>query len=335
MPRFYRRVMKTRTLGPLGWTTSPLGLGCMGMSQGYGPPDDARSLATFDAAIDSGITLWDTAQSYGAGHNEHLVGQALRGRRQRIQLATKVGISRSAEGVRLDARPETIRASCEASLDRLGVEHIDLYYVHRFDPEVPVEDTIGAMAELVAAGKIGHVGVSECSAEQLARAAATHPITALQCEWSLWWREAEDQVIPAARRLGVALIPYSPLGRGFLTAEALPDSFAAGDFRNGDGRFVGAERSRNQAVLEQFRALAGRLAVTTGQLALAWLLAQGDDVVPIPGMRRPERVAENARAAEIALNPADIAEIEAIAGRQAWAGDRRSFQAHGLTRGRT
>ena len=307
----------------------------MGMSQGYGPADDAESISALRHAIDLGITLVDTAMSYGRGHNERLVGQAIAGRRDQVVLATKFGIVRTEDGVRVDGRPDNVRAYCEASLGRLGVDHIDLYYQHRIDPEVPVEETVGAMAELVAEGKVGYLGLSEASPEDLERAAATHPISAVQYEWSMWWREVEDDVVPTARRLGIGLVPYSPLGRGFLTGAALPGTLGAGDFRAGDPRFQGESLDRNQALLAEVRRLAEEREVTPAQLALAWLLAQGDDVVPIPGTRRAERITENAEAASIELSAADLAQLEAAVPRDAWSGDRHSFAAHRTARGRS
>jgi aryl-alcohol dehydrogenase-like predicted oxidoreductase len=319
--------MLTRTLGPQKLAVSALGLGCMGMSQGYGPTDDAVSLAALERAFELGVTFWDTAQSYGGGRNEELLAGAIKDRRGRLQIATKFGIVRTPEGVTLDGRPEAVRGYCEASLRRLGTDVIDLYYLHRVDPKVPIEETIGAMAGLVAEGKVRHLGVSECDAANLARAVATHPIAALQCEWSLWWREPEDDVISAARRLGVAIVPYSPLGRGFLTGAPPPETFAAGDFRAGDARFSGEARRSNLETMSELQTFAAGKGVTPAQLALAWLLAQGDDVVPIPGTRDPRRVAENAAAAEIVLSAADLQTLERLAGRAAWSGDRRSFAA--------
>jgi aryl-alcohol dehydrogenase-like predicted oxidoreductase len=325
-------LMETRNLGPDGLAVSAVGLGCMGLSQGYGPADDDESVAVLRAAIDLGVTFLDTAMSYGGGHNEELIGRAIAGRRERVVLATKFGIVRGPGGVRLDGRPERVRDYCEQSLRRLGTDHIDLYYLHRIDPAVPVTETIGAMAELVAAGKVGHLGLSECDAGQLDQAAAVHPVTAVQFEWSLTWREAEDDVIPAARRLDSGLVPYSPLGRGLLTGALPARQFAAGDFRAGDPRFGGEHLARNLALVEAIREIADSLGVSPGQLALAWLLGQGPDVVPVPGTRRPERLAENAAAAGLRLTPADLARLEAAAPRAAWAGDRQSFAAHGTTR---
>lgn len=323
--------MKTRVLGPDRFTTSTIGLGCMGMSQGYGPRDDAASLDALARALDRGITFWDTAQSYGAGHNEQLVGRALAGRRHAAQLATKFGIVRGPDGVRLDARPATVRAACDESLARLGTDFIDLYYLHRVDPNVPVEETVGAMADLVRAGKVRHLGISECSAADLERAAATHRIAALQTEWSLWWREPEDDVIPTARRLGVGIVAHTPLGRGFLAAVPLPDAFEAGDFRAGDARFAWPARAYNGKAVETLQRLAAETNRTAGQLALGWLLAQGEDVVPIAGMRKERHFRENAAAEP--LSPDELRRIEPLAARAAWAGDRRAFAAHVTARG--
>jgi aryl-alcohol dehydrogenase-like predicted oxidoreductase len=324
--------MDKRTLGPEGLAVPALGLGCMGMSQGYGRADDGDSLATLQRAIDLGVTFWDTAQSYGSGHNERLVGRALTGHRDDVVLATKFGIVREPGGVSLDGRPERVRSYCEASMARLGVEHIDLYYLHRVDPRVHIEDSIGAMADLVKAGMIRHIGISECSAEQIDRAAAVHPIAAIQFEWSLWWREPEDDVIPAARRHGIGLVPYSPLGRGFLTGAPVPETFAAGDFRGADPRFSGQHRKDNLALVRAFGRLAAELGVTAAPLALAWLLAQGSDVVPIPGTTSAKRLEENAAAAQVSLSSADLEQIGAAVPRDAWVGDRQSFAAHGTVR---
>ena len=325
--------MRTRSLGSAGLTVSSLGLGCMGFSQAYGPADDDESVATIRAALDLGVTMLDTAMSYGRGHNEELVGRAIAGRREQVVLATKFGIVRGEDGsVRVDGRPENVRGYCEATLARLGVDHIDLYYQHRIDPDVPIEDTVGAMADLVDEGKVGYLGLSEANVEELDRAVAVHPISALQCEWSLWWREVEDDVVPAARRLGIGLVAYSPLGRGFLTGAVTTGDFGADDFRRNDPRFAGAELARNQAIVEEVGRLASARGVTSAQLTLAWLLAQGEDVVPIPGTRRRARLEENAAAAAIELTPQDLEQLQAIAPRTAWAGDRQSFAARGTTR---
>ncbi len=311
---------------------SAVGLGCMGLSQAYGPADDEESIATLHRALDLGVSLLDTAMSYGRGQNEQLVGRAIAGRREQVVLATKFGIIRGEDGVRLDGRPEHVRGYCEDSLTRLGVDVIDLYYLHRVDPDVPVADTVGAMAELVAQGKVRHLGLSEANVSQLEQAAAVHPIAALQCEWSLFWREPEDDVIPAARRLGIGLVPYSPLGRGMLTGALPTGGFAADDFRANDPRFAGAELASNLALVDAVRQLATERGVTPGQLALGWLLAQGADVVPIPGTRRQQRVEENAAAASLELSAADLARLDQVAPRAAWAGDRQSFAAHGTVR---
>jgi aryl-alcohol dehydrogenase-like predicted oxidoreductase len=318
--------MHTRTLGD-SLTVSALGLGCMGMSQGYGPADDATSTATIHRALELGVTYLDTAMSYGAGHNERLLGAALARRRDRAVLATKFGIVRDGDGVRVDARPDRVAGWCDASLARLGVDHIDLYYLHRVDPAVPVEETVGAMAELVTAGKVGHLGLSEVSPDQLTRAAAVHPIAAVQSEWSLFWRELEDDVVPLARRLGVGIVPYSPLGRGLLAGATGPAAF-----RDGDPRFAGPDRDRNLALLAEVRRLAAGHGATPGQFALAWLLARGTDVVPIPGTRSATRLAENAAATDLTLSPDDLRRLEEVAGRHAWSGDRASFAAHATTR---
>jgi aryl-alcohol dehydrogenase-like predicted oxidoreductase len=322
--------MQLRKLGEL--TCSAIGFGGMGLSQGYGPADDQRSVATIRAALDRGVTLLDTAMSYGAGHNEQLIGSAVKDRRDEVVLATKFGIVRGRDGVGLDGRPEHVRGYCEASLRRLGTDVIDLYYLHRVDPAVPIAETVAAMAALVEAGLVRHLGLSEVSPGQLAAAAAVHPIAAVQFEWSLAWREPEDDVVPAARALGVGLVPYSPLGRGMLTGVLPPGVFAPGDFRASDPRFAGPSLQGNLALVGELARIAARHGVSTGQLALAWLLARGPDVVPIPGTRSPERVAENAAAADLRLSADDLAALEAAAPRDAWHGDRASFAAHGTTR---
>lgn len=321
------QTLTSRSLGSAGLTVSAVGLGCMGMSQGYGRADDGRSIATVHRAIDLGVTFFDTAMSYGRGHNEQLLGRALAGRRDDVVLASKFGIVRGPDGVGLDGRPEHVRGYCEASLTRLGVDHLDLYYLHRVDPAVPVEESVGAMAELVVEGKVAHLGVSEVDVDALERAASVHPITALQLEWSLWWRGPEDAVVPAARRLGIGVVPYSPLGRGFLTGATRVESFGPQDFRRNDPRFAGEHLARNAAIVDRVRRLADTRGVTPAQLALAWLLAQGADVVPIPGTTSPERVAENIAATDLTLTRSDLEQLEAVAGRAAWAGDRQAFGA--------
>jgi aryl-alcohol dehydrogenase-like predicted oxidoreductase len=304
----------------------------MGFSQAYGPADDDQSVTTLRTALDLGVTLIDTAMSYGLGHNERLVGRAVAGRRDEVVLATKFGIVRDEHGTHLDGHPARVRQYCDASLERLGVDVIDLYYLHRVDPSVPVAETIGAMAGLVAAGKVRHLGISEASPGQLEQAAAVHPIAAAEFEWSLSWREPEDDVVPAARALGIGIVPYSPLGRGLLTGALPAGPFPPGDFRATDPRFAGDHLAGNLELVETLAGIARERGVTVGQLALAWLLAQGPDVVPIPGSRNRRRVVENAAAADLTLSAADLATLEAAAPRHAWQGDRTSFAAHGSVR---
>ncbi|PYC68143.1 aldo/keto reductase [Micromonospora arborensis] len=306
----------------------------MGFSQAYGPADDDESLAVLHDALDTGITMIDTAMSYGRGHNERLVARAIAGRRDDVVLATKFGIVRDADGVRLDGRPENVRGYCDASLERLGVDTIDLYYLHRVDPEVPVTETIGAMGELVTAGKVRHLGVSEVNPAQLEQAVTVHPIAAVQFEWSLAWREPEDDVVPAARQLGVGLVPYSPLGRGLLTGALSAGPFPEGDFRRTDPRFAAQNLASNLNLVQTLTKLADEHGVTPGQLALAWLLAQGPDVVPIPGTRSRARLAENAAAADVQLSEQNLADLDLAVPRESWQGDRTSFAAHGTTRAR-
>nr|WP_264085193.1 aldo/keto reductase [Kibdelosporangium phytohabitans] len=314
-------------MGNQGLSVSAIGLGCMGMSQDYGPADDTESVAVLQRAIDLGVTMIDTSMSYGAGHNEELVGRAVAGRREEVVLATKFGIARERRGdpPGLDAKPANIRRYCENSLSRLGTDHIDLYYLHRVDPEVPVEDSVGAMAELVAEGKVRYLGISETGPDQLKRAAATHPISAAQYEWSLFWRELEDDIVPLARELGVGLVAFSPLGRGFLTGKLNIGSLTGDDDRLPDQRFHGEHLTTNESRLAELTRLAGAHGATPGQLALAWLLAQGDDVTAIPGTRSKDRLAENAAAADVALSASDLAELEAVIGRSAWSGERFSY----------
>lgn len=322
----------TAVSGPL--TTSVIGLGCMGLSQGYGPAlNDRDAIGLIHRALDLGVTLFDTAISYGAGHNERLVGRALAGRREPVTVATKFGIVRDADGVHLDARPEHVRGYCEASLQRLDVEAIDLYYLHRVDPRVPIGETIAAMAELVDAGKVRHLGLSEVTADQLEQAAAVHPITAVQLEWSLAWREPETDLVPAARRLGVGLVAYSPLGRGLLTGAVDATNADVSEFRRRDDRFHGNALSTNLCHVAALRGIAAELGITPGQLALAWLLAQGSDVIAIPGTRNPHRLDQNAAAADVELTDLDLSRIrEAFA--EGWAGDRASFAVPVTTRSR-
>ncbi|MCV2488695.1 aldo/keto reductase [Geodermatophilus sp. YIM 151500] len=311
----------TRTLGRDGLVVPALGLGCMGMSQMYGAADRDESIATIHRALELGVTFLDTADVYGDGHNEELVGEAITGRREEVQLATKFSLSHS--GRRIDGRPETVRARAEASLRRLRVDTIDLYYQHRVDPEVPIEDTVGAMAELVQQGKVRHLGLSEASAASLRRAVAVHPIAALQSEWSLWTRDlevaggggtGEDTVLGTARELGIGIVPFSPLGRGFLTGQIKdPSDFDEDDFRRSHPRFQGEAFTANLRLVDAVRALADEKGVSPGQLALAWVLAQGDDVVPIPGTKRRAYLEENVAAAAVELSTDDLARLEAIA----------------------
>jgi aryl-alcohol dehydrogenase-like predicted oxidoreductase len=304
----------TRTLGRDGLEASALGLGCMGMSQMYGATDRQESIATIHRALDLGVTFLDTSDVYGSGHNEELVGQALAGRREEVQLATKFSLSRDADGMRIDGRPENVHACADASLRRLGVDVIDLYYQHRVDPEVPIEDTVGAMAELVEHGKVRYLGLSEASATSIRRAVAVHPIAALQSEWSLWTRDLEGEVLGVAREHGIGLVPFSPLGRGFLTgAITSPADFDENDWRRGHPRFTGDAFAANLRLLEAVRELATEKGVTPGQLALAWVLAQGEDVVPIPGTKRRSYLEENVGAAAVQLDSADLARLDAIA----------------------
>ena len=310
--------MKTRVLGRNGPVVSALGLGCMGMSAFYGGRgDDAASIAVIHRALERGVTLLDTADMYGPHTNEVLVGKAIAGRRAQVFLATKFGVRLDANDPQargVDGRPEYVQDACEASLQRLGVDHIDLYYQHRVDPQVPIEDTVGAMARLVEQGKVRYLGLSEAAPETIRRAHAVHPITALQTEYSLWSREPEqNDVLATVRELGIGFVPYSPLGRGFLTgAIRSPADFEDGDYRRKSPRFQGENFARNLALVEQVNAIAADKGVTPGQLALAWVLAQGDDLVPIPGTKRLPYLEENLGALDVVLSAEDLARIDAV-----------------------
>src|SRR5713226_611396 len=308
-------MMQTRELGRSGLKVGAIGLGCMGMSQSYGPPDAEEAVQTIQRALDLGVTLIDTADAYGKGDNERLVGRAIRERRQQVILASKFGIVPSASGpaTNVDARPERVRGCCEASLERLGIDAIDLYYLHRVDPNVPIEETVGAMAELVREGKVRFLGLSEAGPENIRRAHATHPIAALQSEYSLWTREPEGRVLPVCRELGIGFVPFSPLGRGFF-AGAVRDAAAipAGDVRRGLPRFQSGNIERNLTVLEQFEAFARGKGCTSPQLALAWVLARGRDIVPIPGTKRRRYIEDNAAADALPLSASDVADLDAL-----------------------
>ncbi|MHA7634672.1 aldo/keto reductase [Corallococcus sp. M7] len=318
--------METRKLGRQGLTVSALGLGCMGMSDFYAGRDDAESEATLLHALDRGITFFDTADAYGPGRNEELVGRVLGPHRQRIVLATKFGLVRDPANPQsrgVNGRPDYVKQACDASLKRLGMDVIDLYYLHRVDPKTPIEDTVGAMAELVKAGKVRFLGLSEVNSETLRRACAVHPITALQSEYSLWSRDPEDGVLQTCRELGVGFVPYSPLGRGFLTGqfkrfEDLPED----DYRRHSPRFQGENFQRNLKLVEHIDRLAGQKRCTPAQLALAWVLSRGQDVVPIPGTKRRKYLDDNLGALDVKLTKEDLAAIESIAPPGVAAGER-------------
>ncbi|GGX78060.1 aldo/keto reductase [Streptomyces hiroshimensis] len=319
--------MRQRTLGSSGLSVSAIGLGCMGMSVCYGPRDEDAAVETIRHALDTGVTLLDTADAYGDGHNEELVGRAVKGRRHEAVIATKFGIRSlsggPAGGPLIDSTPAYARQACDASLSRLGVDHIDLYYLHRRNPDVPVEDTMGALAELVQAGKVRHIGLSEVSADTLRRAHAVHPVTALQSEYSLWERELEDEILPAARELGIGIVPYAPVGRGFLTGALTSlDQLADDDYRRNDPRFQGDHLARNLALVETVRATAARIGCTPVQLALAWLLSQGEDIVPIPGTKRIAYLTENTQAAGVSLPEPERRALQEAISRHAVSGAR-------------
>jgi aryl-alcohol dehydrogenase-like predicted oxidoreductase len=319
--------MEKIKLGSQGAVVSREGLGCMGMSEFYGPRNDEESAATILRALDLGINFLDTADTYGIGDNEELVGKTIKPRRDEVFLATKFANIRKKDDPSfwiLSGKPEYVHEACDASLKRLGVDYIDLYYQHRVDPEVPIEDTVGAMAELVKAGKVKYLGLSEAQPATIRRAHKVHPITALQTEYSLWERDVEAEILPTVRELGIGFVPYSPLGRGFLTGTIKNKSdLGAGDFRiERYPRFAGENFDKNQVLVDRVTAIADRLGIKPGQLALAWVLAKGNDLAPIPGTKRRKYLEENAAAADIKLSPAEVAELEAAIPKDEIAGDR-------------
>jgi aryl-alcohol dehydrogenase-like predicted oxidoreductase len=323
--------MEQRKLGTQGLTVSKIGLGCMGMSEFYGETDEAESIATIHRAIELGCDFFDTADMYGPFKNEELLGRALKGKREQVIVATKFGNVRGSDGSfkGIDGRPEYVRACVDASLARLGTDYIDLYYQHRVDVKVPIEDTVGAMAELVSAGKVRFLGLSEAAVSTIERAQRVHPISALQTEYSLWSREPEDELLPTLRRLGIGFVPYSPLGRGFLTGEIKTlDDLGPDDRRRMFPRFRGDNFQKNLALVERIRELARVREVTPAQLALAWVLARGEDVVPIPGTKRRRYLEENIKAASIQLNAAELARIDEVAPKQSALGDRYPDMSH-------
>ena len=329
--------MQFRTLGPQGPRVSAIGLGCMGMSEFYGAHDDAESIRLIHHALDAGLDFLDTADIYGPHTNEELVGKAIKGRRNEVFLATKFGIVRDANDPSkrgVNGRPDYVRAACDASLKRLGVDHIDLYYQHRVDPNTPIEETVGAMGELVRAGKVRFLGLSEPSAQTIERAHEVHPVTAVQSEYSLWTRDPEDGILQACEKLGIGFVPYSPLGRGFLTgAIKSPDDFDDDDYRKHSPRFEGANFTKNLKLVDKVRELAVGKGCTPAQLALAWVLAQGAHIVPIPGTKRTRYLDDNLGALEVVLDAADLAAIDAVFPRDAAAGMRYHASMMSLLRG--
>jgi aryl-alcohol dehydrogenase-like predicted oxidoreductase len=323
--QFVRKTMNHRRLGKQGLEVSAIGLGCMGMSEFYGTRDDAQSVDTIHRALDLGVNFLDTADMYGPFTNEQLVGRAIRGRREQVVVATKFGNERRPDGswIGINGRPDYVRKACDASLQRLGVDHIDLYYQHRVDPATPIEDTVGAMSDLVRAGKVRYLGLSEAAPKTIRRAHAVHPISALQTEYSLWSRDPEDEILPAVRELGIGFVAYSPIGRGFLSGRFKTiDDLEPDDYRRHSPRFQGENFAKNLDLVQRIEQLARRKGCTAAQLAIAWVLAQGDDLVPIPGSKRIPHLEENAAAADVTLTPDELAQINHAAPKGITAGER-------------
>ncbi len=317
--------MEQRILGTGGLKVGAIGLGCMGMSEFYGESDEAESIATIQKALDLGVNFLDTADMYGTGHNEKLVGRAIQDRRDEVMIATKFGNVRGPNGERLgiSGKPDYVRSACEASLKRLGVDAIDLYYQHRVDPKTPIEDTVGAMAELVRQGKVRHLGLSEAAPQTIRRAHKVHPIAALQTEYSLWSRDPEEEILPTLRELGIGFVPYAPLGRGFLTGRfQRPEDLPEGDFRRASPRWSGDNFGKNLDLVRKVEEIAREKNGTPAQVALAWVLAQGEDVVPIPGTRSQKRLEENAGALDIRLSEDDLRRIDKAFPRGSASGER-------------